>query len=82
MNFLNICLMILLLYVSVTFCAVWNDWAGAVLILWILILIADFLVMELTLEILIALFYSCRGIIITNFFYKLFLGIKNLRNTH
>jgi hypothetical protein len=74
--------MVILLYFSVSFCAVWQKWAGALLIMWLLIIFGDFLVMEVALEIGIALFYCFKkDNWFGNFFYKLCLTLKNLRNT-
>ncbi len=80
-NIFNLFIMVLLFYIAVSYCAVWNNWAPALLILWSLILAADFLVMEVALEFIIFLFYFGRRNPIWNFFFKLLLAIKNLRNT-
>lgn len=82
LNFVNLCLMILLFYISFAFCAVWQDWAPALLIIWLLILIIDFLTMEFAFEFVIYFFYLGRENKICSYIYKTMIAIKNLRNTH
>lgn len=80
---LNISLLGGLFYISFGFCSVWKDHAGAVLVLWILTLIADFLLMELGLEVVILFFYSFRKLHkIFLYIMKFWLALKNLRNHH
>ena len=82
-NSLNIGLLGGLFYISFGFCAVWTIYAPTVLILWALVLVADFVVMEITLELFILLLYcfrnlhSCFAAIM-----RFLVALKNLRNYH
>jgi len=82
-NILNIGFLGALFYISFGFCAVWIVYAPTVLILWILVLIGDFLVMEIFLELLISFFYCFRKLH-TCFasIMRFLIAIKNLRNYH
>jgi hypothetical protein len=80
LNCLNIGLAGILYYWSVGFCAVWYKWAHNLLILWLLALIADFVVAEICWEFIIYFFYLCRGSRVGQVLFRFVLSIKNLRN--
>jgi len=80
LNCVNIGLAAILYYWSVGFCAVWYKWAHNLLILWLLALIADFVVAEICLELIIYFFYLCRGSKVGRHLLGFVLSIKNLRN--
>jgi len=80
LNLLNIGLAGILYYWAVGFCAVWFKWAHNLLILWLLTLIADFVVAEICWEFIIYFFYLCRGSKFGQHLFRFVLSIKNLRN--
>ena len=83
MNSLNIGLLGGLFYISFGFCAVWTTYAPTVLILWAFVLLGDFVVMEITLEVLIVFLYCFRNLhACFAAIMRFLIALKNLRNYH
>lgn len=60
--FLNIFLFGLLFFVAFSFCAVYKQFDFVLLAIWLMTLVADFLIMEICLEFLIFIFYIFRNV--------------------
>ncbi len=69
-------------FISFGFSAVYSKWAYLLWIIWAFTLLADFVMMEIGFELLILLFYICRGEKLFEILMKFFLTLKNLRNNH
>ena len=52
---INLGLIIYSIIMGVTFCAVWKQWAGGLVFLWVLAIVVDFILFEVILELALAL---------------------------
>lgn len=80
MNLFNLCLMIMLLIITVTFTSAFPIWQNHLVILWSSTIITDFILVEALFEVFIWLFWVCRK----NYscISQFLIGIKNLRNIY
>lgn len=82
-NSLNIGLLGALFYISFGFCAVWKIYGPTILILWAFVLIGDFIVMEVILEIFILFFYCFKNLHqCFSAAMRFLVAVKNLRNNY
>lgn len=81
-NLFNLGIWGALFYVSFSFSAVYVQWANVLIVMWTFTFIADFILMEVCLEILILIFFIFRRIEVFMIIMKALLIVKNLRNHH
>jgi len=55
-----LCLFGYSIFMTVTFCAVWQQWSTTLLFMWFMAIITDFILFEVVMEALLAVFFVLR----------------------